>query len=270
MSKSILNGKTVIERHSWKPYQDALAGITAALSKMDGDLRALARRQDLFPEERQRREYEAREAGKAAVTAARARLTNALTADRERCRYVERMDAETVARRSYCAQIAAADLQGMGGAAALQMAQNLVDAGDTERAAEYVRASRVSAEQAGLTATWAGLQRAVTPPEAKAVTALSAALDNLEANTYWLDRNIDSAQGQAGHISEQARKGLETETALDTRVVSMWMDRAARDATDAAVAKVKELDAPIPPAYPMSAATGADVDAPAGDGGEVA
>jgi len=132
-----------IRNHNFNAHHRAIGAIDAAIRKLDVDLRGLARRSDMYPAEKVKREGEIRAAGLANIETARKALHAAVTEDRETAHYKEDAPGgEDLTRRQYFATQAANELAGLDPRDALALVESVVKAGDDERSREYVKASK--------------------------------------------------------------------------------------------------------------------------------
>lgn len=211
-----------IKSHSFKAHRTAATAVADAIRKMDEDIRALHRRQDLFPAEQDRRIAEAKAAGTAKVRQAQATLRAAIAEDRQESRYADAApSADEAARRTYYATAAMAELAGLGNRdEVLATVKRVVDSGDHERAREYIRAAGGRADASALTA----MERLVEPPEARMHRSFAAAVDTMEYEAARFDAYVEQHLARAGVISDDVKQGLAPEEPLSTRQLSLWLD----------------------------------------------
>lgn len=254
-----------------KRYERTAARVAADLAKIDSEAKALARRTDLYPGERQRMQQDLEQRAQDVVRVGKQTMRQHLAEDRQRARYVEALDAETVARRSYFAQVAATDLAGTNGPGAVAMIRNMVDAGDLERAREYGRLARAQVADLHDSVELAQLLTRAQPEDAKAHNSWAAACDAIDDHLFWFDRNLDDVAAQVGRVDPEVQAGRATEEPLNTRGVTLWArgaDERAAAAFSARAAAQEAVD-PVGDAMsggePVGAAQGAQDGAEGGD-----
>jgi hypothetical protein len=239
-----------IQAHSWDRHSRSVTAIIGAIRGLDTELRGIARNPQLQPGDRQRAEREARSKAEQTIRAARAALVQAVEEDRRAAVYADQPDAAAVARRSYYAGQARADLDGRRGDEALTLCRLVAASGDRERLAEYVRVARPALQQAGKASDLGALQRAAMPDEEKQHRAFGKAVESVEFNLPWLDKHVSDLLPQAGRLSEAQVKGWEPEPPeLEPRAVFLWGDRVRREAVVAGARARAELDGVEPPAW---------------------
>lgn len=254
-----------IRAHSFNPHHRAIGAIDAAIRKLDTDLRGLARRTDMYPAEKVKRESEIRAAGLASIEAARKQLVAAVAEDRETAKYTEPAPSgEALTRRAYYAQQAASELAGLAPRDALALVQSVAAAGDDERSREYVRASRGVLSRSD-PAAWKTLELKVEPRDVKMHRSFGAAVKSVEDNMSWADRWISESTANAGKVSQAEKEGREDpeQDPLRLRQLHLWLDGARKGAAVALERSAAAQDGVEPAAW---AQRGAEPAAASGDG----
>lgn len=240
--------KNTLTAFTWQRHRDAVTALRKALMDTDSRMKAVDRRSDLFPGERDAQKTELLSKGMEAVRAARAELGNAVADSVAAGRWAEPAPSgETLTRRAYYAQQAANELAGHEPASVLAVVGQVVASGDLERAREYVRASRGMAAQAGLTADWHELEARARSTDEKVHAAFLAAHSAVEASLYWVDRDIDNLTKNLGVTHPDVVAGLMNEPGLDTKVLLLWQHDAEKAALRVYAASMAEQNGePVP------------------------
>lgn len=200
----------------------AARAVADAITKGDSAIRALQRRQDLFPAEQDRRIAEARQAMEAEVREHAQALDAKIAEARKEATYAdEAPDAEEAARRTYWATAAMVELSGLTSPTdVLARVQAVAASGNAEQAREYVRAAtgRAPAQALGV------IQRQVEPPEARMHRSFAASVDTMEYHAANFHRWVGEHMQRAGFISPEAKAGLAPEEGISTRQLALWID----------------------------------------------
>ena len=221
-----------VRNHSFEPHHRAIGAIDGAIRKLDSELRALARREGLYPAEKVRMEADIRLKGTAAIEAARKALHAAVAEDRADAHYTEPAPTgEGLARRQYYATQATAELAGLSARDALALVESVVKAGDHERSREYVRASRGVLSRSD-PAAHKGFDLATEPRDVKMYRSFGAAVKSVEDRLGWADKWISESTANAGKVSQAEKEGREDpeQDPLRLRQLHMWLDEARKDA----------------------------------------
>lgn len=240
---------TAIRIHSFDRHRAAIGTIERALRTLDRQLYEIKRNRQLQPGDRAHAEQEARSRAEAAVREGRAALHQAIAQDRESAVYVDEPDAEAVARRSYYAAQARADLEGRRGDEAVTLCEQVLATGDRERTREYLRVARAAAQEAGLSRDLRRLELDAMDDSEKMHRAFGVAIEAVAANTGWLDRHVEGLLRQAGEYSQEQLEGWVEAPEPSTRVLGLWLDRASHEAVVAGARTRAELDRAEPPEW---------------------
>lgn len=221
-----------IKAHSWDRHREAAVVVRDAATRLDSELRAIARRADLHPAGRQQLEAEARQKAAATVAAGRQQLLEAIGRDREMARWVDKPEGAELALRSYWATAAGQELAGLTPADAHALVESVVKSGDQVRAREYIRAAR-GALTGTHAAELAAMAAAVRPEEERAARSMNAAVDAMEVQVGWLDTFTSDLLKEAGRMSDAQRDGLEADEPMSGRIIDLWVNDYAGAAVHA-------------------------------------
>jgi hypothetical protein len=243
-----------IKRHTFGDYRRAVAAIGDAVTGLDRELRAIARRADLFPAQRDELVRAAQAKAASATQSAREQLAGAVAADRLAGRYVDKPEGEALTRRLYYATAAASELSGMRPDVALTLITGIAKSGDHEKAREYLRAARPVLADTVHAVEAKRLEMAIAPVEQRMHSSFSAGIDAVERNLPFLDRHVAELTAQAGRMSDAERDGLVLEQPVDPRRLDLWLVRTQQEAGQAVQSRAAQQDSADAVAGPAGAA----------------
>ncbi|MDO5681228.1 MAG: hypothetical protein Q4G46_00165 [Propionibacteriaceae bacterium] len=214
---------------------EAARDARQALWKADNEIRAIERRQDMYPGEKAARQKEIRDRLAQELDAARAELATAQKAARDLARPVTAApDADTIARLGYYRQQAEDAMRGQTASGAVVLAQKALETGDKDRARAFVEAARPLAEQSrDWHPRWNALNRATEPKEDRVQRELTAAAEGLEyrVGMTW-EAHLEELERKCGVVHQDVKDGLRADEGMDLRRLDLLADNIPQMAAD--------------------------------------
>lgn len=205
------------------------------LRNLHQELTRLDRDASLYPAERERRQYEARQASQMTLNTLVKELDSEVATLRSEVTYrPSAPDADEIRLRTYYRQQAIDELAGLSAAEQLMVVRQIITLGDAKRSQEYLSVAKGPARTSGLSGDLRALERQVEPVDAKVSRALSTSIDAFEfAPMTSLRDTIDRIVPQVGYVPDEVKQGLAIDPGPDMRALELWAPSAEKRMTSA-------------------------------------